>query len=266
MAILLGACGASVGVSVDVHQSGSGSVSVTVTVPSMTAHEVEDLSAGLPVADLREAGWVVRGPAPGPGGSTVVSASHVFSNLSQIPVLVGDIAGAGPVASRPFRLSVAERKGALSDVFVASGTIDLRCAVDCFDDPRLAATVGYALGLPPGQLDKLLGPRPDRDLAFRFSVVLPGRTTSADVPGRRHGDQGPLAWSPALGTSTSLAATSVNVNLSLLRHLVSALSAGSLVVLFSAAYLVSRRRRASGHRGRHRRDRSRGRLGAPLVP
>jgi len=265
MAVMLGACGANVNVTVDVTGSGHGSVTVVVTVPKATASEVEDLSVGLPVADLLQAGWLVRGPGPGAAGSSVVTASHTFSKLSQIPVLVADIAGAGPVTGRPFRLVVAERRGTLSDRFVASGTIDLRCSVSCFDDPRLAATVGYPLGLPPAELDKLLGPQPARDLSFHFQVSLPGRTTASNVPGGPK--RGALVWSPVLGGSASVTATTEDVNLPLLRHLVAAISAGALLVLCSAAYLVGRDRWRSAHgpRPRHRRSRRRNRLRAPVL-
>jgi hypothetical protein len=228
---------------VDVNRSGAGSVAVTVTVPQATAAALEDLRAGLPVADLRQAGWVVDGPHRGPAGSVSMSASHRFSRLSQVPVLVADIAGSGPVGSRPFQLAIVEDKGTLEDRFTASGKAQLDCGIACFDDPGLAQDIGYPLGLPPAQLAQMLGPHPDRDLSFQLEVSLPGRVSSSDAAVRT---KQALVWSPALGRSTLVAATTESVNVVLVRRLIIAVGAGALVVLGSAAALVLRRRRRLG--------------------
>ena len=238
--VVTGGCSASVSVRVAVDRTGQGSVSVTVAVPTATAAEVQDLQAGLPLGDLRRGGWTVQGPGPGPAGTTVVSARHAFSALSEVPVLVADIAGSGPIDQRPFRLAIAEDKGTLEDRFVASGVVDLRCSMSCFDDPRLAQDVGYPLGLPPAQLSRLLGNHPDRDLSFRFQVSLPGSTSASNALLSR---KGLLVWFPALGRSTSLSATTDSVNEALVRELLIAIAAGALVVLATAAFLFVRRRR-----------------------
>ncbi len=192
VAVLMSGCGATVNLRVSVGRSGSGSVALVVSFPAATAAQLEDLKAGLPVADLRAAGWVVEGPKPGPEGSTVVSASHTFSNLSQVPALVADVAGSGPERSRPFRLTVTELPGLLQDHYLASGTVDLRCWLSCFDDPRLAASVGYPLGLSPAEVHRLFGAHPGDELTFGFEVLLPGTVTSSDAsaarrPGERPG-------------------------------------------------------------------------------
>ena len=230
----------------DVTASGRGAVTVVVDVGSSTAAALEDFRAGLPVADLRRAGWQVQGPAREPGGLTVLSARHRFSSLSQVPDLVADIAGSGPPAKRPFRLVVEEDKSSLNDKFVASGTVDLRCSLSCFDDPRLAASVGNPLGLPPGELRQLLGPSPARELQFGFEVSLPGRATASDARYRKGRDV--FVWPVKLGGSAPMDASTVEVNTAFLRDLVVAVSAGALVVLLTAAWLVSRHRRGSAHR------------------
>jgi hypothetical protein len=215
-------------------------VAVTVTVPKATAAALEDLRAGLPVADLRQAGWVVEGPRPGPAGSIWVSARHPFSQLSQVPGLVADIAGSGSVGSRPFQLAIAEAKGTLEDRFTASGKAQLGCGMACFDDPRLAQNTGYPLGIPPAQLAQMLGPHPGRDLTFRLEVSLPGRVSSSDAPART---KQALVWSPALGHTTLVAATTESVNVVLVKRLLIAVGAGALVVFGSAVALIVRRRR-----------------------
>lgn len=241
MTLALAACGARVDVSVAVARAGSGSVTVEVQLAPGTAGAIEDLQTGLPVADLRRAGWAVDGPRAGPSGTTVVSATHHFSMLSQLPTLMADIAGSGPAGGRPFRLAVAEQKGALKDSFQASGTVDLRCSLSCFADPALAARVGYPLGAPPAEISKLIGASPARAVTFGFRLSLPGRRTS---PGLREArGSSVLALSPALGDATHVVASTESVNVAFLQRLVAAVSAGALVVLFTAAWLLLRRRR-----------------------
>jgi hypothetical protein len=239
-ALVASGCGAAVSVRVDVERSGSGSVNVTITLPAATATQLEDLTAGLPLADLHRAGWVVDGPRGGPDGSTVVSADHTFSNLAQVPVLMADIAGSGPTGSRPFRLAVTEAKGTLEDRFQASGTVNLDCAVACFDDLHLAQEVGYPLGLRPAQVARLLGAHPDRDLSFRIVLSLPGKASATNASFRT---KQALVWSPALGHSTSISATTESVNVVFVRYLLIAVGVGAVVVLVTAGSLMVRRRR-----------------------
>ena len=106
--------------------------------------------------------------------------------------------------ARPFRLAIVRAQGFLEDRFTARGTVDLACAVACFNDPRLAEDVGYPLGVAPSQLARILGPHPDQDVSFRFEVVLPGRVSSSDAQARTKDG---LVWVPALGRSTSVVAS-----------------------------------------------------------
>jgi hypothetical protein len=241
LAVLASGCGATVNLRVVVARSGSGTVALVVNFPKATAARLEDLTAGLPVADLRASGWVVEGPKPGPNGSTVVAASHTFANLAQISALVADVAGSGPEKSRPFRLAATKLPGLLQDHYTATGMVDLRCWLSCFNDPRLAASVGYPLGLSPAEVHRLFGAHPGDELKFGFEVLLPGTVTSSDASGR--GTGGALVWSPLLGKATSVAVSSETENVAVVRALAAAIGAGALVVLLTASYLLWRRRR-----------------------
>ncbi|HYA45268.1 MAG TPA: hypothetical protein VED59_06655 [Acidimicrobiales bacterium] len=241
-AAALSACGAHFDVQVDVGASGGGSVAMTVNFPQATAAEVQDLRTGLPVADLMRAGWIVRGPVPGPEGGIAVTASHQFSNLGQVPTLVADLAGSGPPAGRPFRLAVTEQRSLLQNRFVASGTVDLRCRLSCFDDPRLAARVGYPLGLPPAAVARLLGPHPADELRLSFEVVLPGQLVSTNAAWRgKKGREEAFVWSPALGQADPLAASSETLRTTVLDGLLAAVAGGALLVLVTAGWLWRRR-------------------------
>jgi hypothetical protein len=251
VALLISGCGATVNLRVVVGRSGSGSVTLVVSFPKSTAAKLEDLTGGLPVADLRAAGWVVEGPKPGPNGSTVVAASHAFADLAQIPALVADVAGSGPEKGRPFRLAVTKLPGLLQDHYTATGMVDLRCWLSCFNDPRLAASVGYPLGLSPAEVRRLFGPHPGDELRFGFEVLLPGTVTSSDASGRGAGRA--LAWSPALGEATTVSASSETENVAVIRALAAAVGAGALVVLLTASYLLWRRRRRRRRFGRSKR-------------
>jgi hypothetical protein len=241
VAVLVSGCGATVDLRVVVGRSGSGSVSLVVNFPKATGAQLEDLTAGLPVADLRAAGWVVEGPKPGPHGSTVVGASHTFANLAQVPALVADVAGSGPENSRPFRLAVTKLPGFLQDHYTASGIVDLRCWLSCFNDPHLAASVGYPLGLSPAEVRRLVGPHPGGELRFAFEVLLPGSVTSSDASGQSAG--GGLVWSPVLGKATTVDVSSETENVGVVHALAAAIGAGALVVLLTGFYLLWRRRR-----------------------
>jgi hypothetical protein len=250
VSVVLSACGANVNLRVVVGRSGTGSVALTVAVPSSTAVQVEDLKNGLPVADLRAAGWVVTGPRSRPDGSTVVSARHTFSNLAEVPALVADIAGSGPEAKRPFRLAVNEQPGFLQNSYTASGRVDLQCSLSCFDDPKLAASVGYALGMPPSEVRQLVA-HPAKDIGFRVQVLLPGQVTTSDAGGTA--DDGTLVWSPVLGQATSVVASSKVVDTGRVRGLAIAVGAGAFIVVVTAFYVVwsgRRRRRRGGLRFR----------------
>ncbi len=246
--LLLAACGASVVVRVDVAALGGGSVTLTVSLPRGTASQVEDLRAGLPTTDLRQAGWSVTGPLPGPHGSEVVRASHRFSRLSQVPALVADLAGSGPEGHRPFRLAVVGHKGWLVDRYVATGLVDLRCGLSCFGDPDLAARVGYALGLPPGEVARLVGPRPARELAFRFEVLLPGTAGPTDAAWEqaKADRESLLVWQPDLGRASVISASSRLVHTAALEQLAIALAAAAGLVLATPTYLLWRRHRPPG--------------------
>lgn len=227
--------------------SGAGSVTVSVAFPRATAAQVEDLKTGLHVADLRAAGWAVDGPRAGPSGMTLVSASHTFSSISQVPALVADIAGSGPEADRPFRLNISEVPGFLHDSYTATGTVDLKCSLSCFDDAQLAKSLGYALGMPSSQAHQLI-PDPGKDIQVRFEVVMPGRVTGAHVGATD--DTGTLVWAPVLGQTTTVTASSAVVNESRVAALGIAVGAGALVVLVTAFTVVWTGRRR--HRWRHR--------------
>lgn len=236
--LFLGACSASARAQVTLRGNGTGSVAVSVHFDRAAAARLEDLKSGLPVADLRAAGWSVKGPSPAGGGSVEVSASHPFTSMSEIPVLLADVAGTGPAAARPFHLQVKESEGLWTNSFVASGHVDLRCWLSCFDDPKLAKDVGYPLGLSHSQLMSLLG-APGKELTFSFGLSLPGSVGKADAGADR--SDGTLVWATPLGTNTDVGAEGSTINVAHAIELAVAAVAGLLAVVVIAVLLLGRR-------------------------
>lgn len=240
-ALLISGCGVSIYVSVSVARPGTGSVSVLARFQHSTAMGIEDLKGGLPLGDLKAAGWRVAGPAAGPGGTMQVRVSHRFSSLSQLPTLMADIAGTGPPGGRPFRLRVSEKRGALRDSFSASGQVDLSCGLSCFDDAKLAKDVGQPLGLSAQQLRQALGPSPAKQLRFYFQLSLPGQVQTSNAASQSRG--GGLVWATPLGQGTDLVATSESVDHTLVDELVGAGAVAVFVVGATALVLLWRRHR-----------------------
>lgn len=240
-----------VAISVRVAGNGQGTVAVVVAVPPATAARLPDLLHGLPVDDLRRAGWTVAGPVPGPAGSSLLRAAHGFTTFAEARVLVGDIMGSGPLAQRPLRLDLARRVSLFRTTYRASGVMQLRCGLACFDDPALAAATGYPLGLHPADVRSLRPTRSSPDLDFTLSVSLPGSPSRGDSRARTT-----FVWRAPLGGSVRAQASSFVLDTARLRTLVVDVCAGALVVLLTAAVLVLR----------HRRTRRRSRRSRPMRP
>ena len=174
------------------------------TVPKGTAALVEDLKGGLPVGDLRRRiGWW-----------TVPGAGRRAARRQRQPYVLQPVGAASPGgghrrqrawANRPFRLAVEEQAGFLQKSYTATGSVDLRCSLACFDDPKLATSVGYPLGLPASEVRQLVGSHPKQEITFQVRSASPGPVTTTDAAAGR---EGMLVWSPVLGHSTSVVATS----------------------------------------------------------
>ena len=171
--------------------------------PRTTAAQIEDLKAGLPVADLRAAGWVVEGPSPARRAALWSAPTTVFPTLSQVPALVADVAGNGTESQRPFRLSVSEQPSFLQDHYVASGmsTCGAPCPASTTPDwPRMSATrsacrrprCADSSGSDPAKEHRFSGRGPaagqgdvfECGRAFQWRPGLGARARQRDVPSR----------------------------------------------------------------------------------
>jgi hypothetical protein len=208
------------------------------------------LAAQLQDADLVAAGWTVTGPAPGPGSTTVVSASHPFTSAAQASALVAELAGSGPASSRPFRLSLTQRHGFWRTDTALTGTVDLSCGVTCFGDSGLTSALGFPTGVNPGALAAASGEQPDQVFTFSVDARLRGSLVNTNAVSRPGGS---LQWTPRLGQRLELTATTRIWHSG--RIVAASVAAGVvvLVALGGAVYWWWRRRRR--RRGQHRRGR-----------
>ncbi len=185
-------------------------MSVTLDKAALTAIGGQAaLAAQLQDADLEAAGWTVTGPTTGPESSTVISASHPFATPAEASALVGELAGAGPDASRPFRLSLVQHRSFWRTDTTLTGTVDLTCGLDCFGDAGLKGVLGSSVGVNPAPLEAGAGQNPDQVFGFAVSARLAGSVVSSNAASEQDGT---LHWTPRLGQTLELAAVTRSWN------------------------------------------------------
>jgi hypothetical protein len=238
-------------ISINETAPGQGVVRVSVSLDQSAVAAIggaSALAAQLQDADLVAAGWKVTGPVPGPGSTTVVSASHEFTSAAQASALVAELAGSGPAGSRPFRLSLTQRHSFWRTDTALTGTVDLSCGVACFGDSGLTRALGFPTGVNAGSVAAAAGARPDQVFTFSLDARLRGSLVSSNGISLSDGD---LQWHPRLGQRLEL--TAVTRTWRSGRIVAASVTAGVvvLVALGGGIYWWWRRRRR--RRGQHHR-------------
>lgn len=188
-------------------------------------------------SDLAKAGWRVTGPAPGPSSSVVIEARHGYSTLTEETALVEELAGNGSPSHRPFQISVAHHSDFWHRYTTVTGSVDLRCGLDCFGDPGLKTLLGSPTGVDASRLEQESGETPDQVFAFSLQARLPGSmrdTNGVPEPG------GLVRWTPKLGQLLSLTARSEGWNPTAVGLTVGLIGA-VLIGLIATLVLVARR-------------------------
>jgi hypothetical protein len=244
-------CQVNTRVAVEEDAGGRGTVAVTVTLDAGAVAAVGGeaaLAAQLQDADLVAAGWSVSGPKPGPGSTTVLSASHPFATLAQASALVGDLAGSGPDASRPFRLSLSQHRSFWRTDTTLAGTVDLTCGLSCFGDSGLGGALGSPVGVNPAPLESAAGQQPGQVFTFSVAARLAGSVTATNATSRQGGV---LQWTPRLGQTLELSAVTRSWN----RSRITAFAIGGGVLFLALIGLlwvvIHRWRRRRRRRARH---------------
>ena len=189
---------------------GTGSVRVEVALDRDAAARAPDLRPR--VADLRRAGWEVRGPARRPAGGVAISATKPFGSPEEAARVVAEVAR-GPL--RDVRLT--RSRSFTKTRMTFNGLLDLSRGVEGFSDPELQRQLGgRPLGVDSTRLEPI-----DRGLRVTVRASLPG---------------GGATWSARPGDRVPLRLASQAWNLT---NLVSAV----LAVVCAIAFVVVLRRR-----------------------
>lgn len=192
---------------VDVGRDGSGIVRAGIGLDDDALARLGDPATELRLADLRQAGWTVTGPAKEKDGLTWVRATKRFSDAAGAAGVAAELSG----PDGPFRsFQVVRTRGFLHTSTRFTGVVDLTKGLAGFSDPDLAAKLGGALGLDADALRARLGADADKELQVRVEAHLPGDTKSNATS---RGAGGTLVWQPALGKQLAVDARSSALNL-----------------------------------------------------
>lgn len=225
-------CEIDVGVRVDVAADGSGQVEVAVTLDRDAAGRVSDLAGQLRVDDLRAAGWVIDGPTPGADGSVVLSATKPFAHVGGAGAVLEEISG----ADGPFQgFEVRRQRSFFATTYRLDGVVALGDGVEGFSDEALRQRLeGSGFGLGTTEVEQLTGEPLADTFHFDVRARLPGKLVEGP-PAR--GDDEVSAWSPEVGETTVLAASTRQLHTARLAWL----AAAGAAVVGLAVVLVARR-------------------------
>ena len=249
--VLLAGCRVDTRVTVDDTGGGHGTVGVSVSLDPAALAAIggrSALAAQLRDADLVAAGWQITGPISGPGGTTVVTASHPFTDPAQASDLLAELAGNGSAGSRPFQLTLATHHSLWRTSTSLTGRVDLACGLDCFGDSGLKTATGSTTGVDPAPLEQTSGEKPAQVFGFTVEARLPG---SVDHTNASTHQGGTAQWTPQLGQSLELTASTEAWNWT---RIITAVAVAGLIVLALLIVLARwwwRRRRRRRPRGRH---------------
>ena len=257
-------CSVATRVTMTVDPSGRGTVAVTVILDQAAVDAVggvAHLQSELAVRDLEAAGWSVTGPiAQGSRGSgavahqagaggAIITVSHGFSGFSQAQSLVSEVAGPGV-----FQLQLASQKSYWHTSFQMTGSVDLRCGIQCFGDAGLRAATGSSVGVDPGALSTKTGQSAGSVFTFQFDGHLPGQVHAG--AGGTVGPGGSVLWTPVLGQKVVLSARSQSLNQSAVDEVGAGVAILLLVVAGFTFWRIGRwvrRRLPARHTPQHRK-------------
>lgn len=200
--VVLAGCKTEAFIEVQVDDDGGGSVYVAVALDAEAAARSVNYEASLPIEDLKATGWTVTGPAQEADGRIWLRAQKPFSQVSQLPGLIDEVAGkGGPL--RDFKVDTTSSFGKRGWAF--SGTVDLSGGLTSFTDPELAAALGGTpLGQSPEKYAEALGGATLESLVkLNIVVDLPGEVQESNGNVGKAGLAAPTTTSTAPGTGST---------------------------------------------------------------
>ena len=232
------ACRVDVEVGVDAEADGSGRVRVEVVADKAVADAV-DLSAGVRVDDLRQAGWKVDSEKQPDGGFRVV-ASKPFDDAEGARLAVEEVSG----PSGPFQAFRLERSRSFARTTTRfSGTVDFAKGIEAFGDPGVREALGGSeVGVDLARIEQALNGPVDRAVGVQVVVRLPGDVESNAPRSTSNGAR----WELRLRDRVDLTAESSAWNVANL----AGAAVGVLSVVGLLAVLLGTRRRPGATRPR----------------
>ncbi len=169
---LCSACRVDVEVGIDARSDGSGEVRVEVLADREAVAAI-DLSKGVRVDDLRQAGWRIEGPTPRPDGGLGVVASKPFLDAAGAQLAIEELTGpSGPFQG--FRLEQQRSFARTTTRF--AGTVDLARGIEVFGDAGVRQALGGSdIGTDLNNLEQVLGGPVDQAVGVSVAVASPAR-------------------------------------------------------------------------------------------
>jgi hypothetical protein len=209
LVVVLAGCRVTTTVGVRVGANGTGDVTVKLVLDRAAVTEIGGLARQLQTSDLVAAGWVVKGPDAVRGGGEVVTVTHRFAQLDQVPAILDEVASSGRGSPAPFVLSVVRSGPTTRVTTTAVGRVDLRCGLSCFGDAGLQKAFGSDVGVNASGFGGKSGEAAARrDFVFDFTLSVPGRVVATDATSRQGAN---LGWHALLGAITRMRTSSVVV-------------------------------------------------------
>ena len=211
---------------VEAKPDGSGRVRAGIGLDEEALREIGDLSQGLRLDDLRQAGWEVSQPRQESDGLTWVRISKSFETVARAAQVSAELSG----PEGPFRELRLERTRTFFKTRLRfTGLVDLSNGLAGLNDPALQERLGDAnLALDLAGLQQRFGDALNRTVRVRVDAKLPGEVKAEGATPI----DGGVSWQPVVGEQVQVSATSESWNV---RPLVPALAA----LLFAVAGLVA---------------------------
>ena len=203
LAVLVAACRVDTAVQVDVGEDGSGTVTVLLVADADAALRVPELTRGLRLDDMRDAGWQVDGPVSRADGGVQVRAAKAFESSRQLPEVLEELAGKDVI----FSDVVLEQVRSFAETsYRFSSAIDPTPPLEAFSDDELAGEFdGQYFGRPLADLIAEAG-RPEDSLGLVFSLTLLDADDAFSASSELAGAVGevPVVAAPEIDGSTAI--------------------------------------------------------------
>ena len=178
--LMLSACRVDTDVDVTVDRDGSGMVVVTITADDDAVDAVPELSSGLELDDIQEAGWTSSGVQHRADGGIIIETSKKFDSADQLQLILDELAGPGVIFSD---VTLRQSHSFALTEWDFSASINPAPPLEAFSDPGLAAALdGHFFGRPINEPQTGTSTS-EYFFGLDFSLTLPANITTYENSG-----------------------------------------------------------------------------------